>query len=80
MMSGMIQDKNVDNIIQTIEVFINNLASLLGVFHGYNGGDFCAGMIFGSNGAAMLTQIAATATEVIIAPRNTHSGGFKFGF
>ena len=76
----MIQDKNVDHIIQTIEVFITNLASLMGVFQNYNGGDFCAGMIFGSNGAAMLTQIAATATEVIIAPKPNQHGGFKFGF
>lgn len=78
-MGGMLQDKNVDNIIQAIEVFFNNLASLLGVFKGYSGGDFCAGMIFGSNGASMLTQIAATATEVIIAPK-PQQGGFKFGF
>ena len=69
MMSGMLADKNIEQAIQTIEVFINSLASLMAVFDGYDGGDFCSGLIFGMNGAGMLTQVATTAFDMILAPK-----------
>ena len=47
MMSGMLHDKNLDHIISTVEVFIGNLSSLMAVFDGYDGGDFCSGLVFG---------------------------------
>lgn len=52
LMSSMVKDKNIDEIIYTVEVFINNISSLLTVFYeDYEGGDFCSGLIFGRNGA-----------------------------
>ena len=68
-MSGMIKDANVDEMISTIEVYINNISSLMIVFYdGYEGGDFCSGLIFGKNGAEMLTQIATSAFEMFVTP------------
>ena len=32
----------------------------MAVFTGYDGGDFCQGLIFGSTGAQMLTNVAKT--------------------
>jgi hypothetical protein len=43
----MLQDKNIENVIGTVEVFIQNLSALMAVFNGYQGGDFCSGLIFG---------------------------------
>ena len=54
----MIPDKNVEKVIASIELFVQNLAVLLGVFNNYDGGDFCSGMYFGANGAGMLTDLA----------------------
>ena len=51
MMSGLLHDPNVDKLVNTVEVFINSLGSLMAVFDGYEGGDFCSGLIFGMNGA-----------------------------
>ena len=56
MMGTMLKDQNIDQVLQTVEVFIENISSLLAVFDSkYEGGDFCSGIIFGSTGAAMLT-------------------------
>ncbi len=52
MMGGMVQDKNVDAIVGTLEVFATSLTKLMAVFmNNYEGDDFCSGLIFGSNGA-----------------------------
>ena len=40
----------------------------MAVFNGYQGGDFCSGLIFGQTGATMLTQIATTAFEIFLNP------------
>ncbi len=32
----------------------------MAIFSGYDGGDFCMGLIFGSTGAQMLTNVAKT--------------------
>jgi hypothetical protein len=47
-----------------VEVFVDSLSSLLAVFTGYDGGEFCSGLIFGSNGAHMLTNIAKTLVQL----------------
>ena len=60
MMSGFMQDKNVEQMISTVELFVQSLSSLMAVFTNYEGGEFCSGLIFGANGAAMLTNIAKT--------------------
>ena len=70
LMSTMLHDKNLDHIISTVEVFIGNLSSLMAVFDGYDGGDFCSGLVFGQTGATMLAEIASTAFEMILAPQN----------
>ena len=64
MMTSMIQDKNIVNMVSTMELFISSLSSLMAVFTNYEGGDFCSGLIFGSNGAVMLTNIAKTLFEI----------------
>ena len=35
----------------------------------YDGGDFCAGLVFGMNGADMLTKIAKAAFDTFISPK-----------
>jgi len=64
MMAAMVPDKSIQKAISTIEVFLNDIQSLLSVFDGYSGGDFCQGMIFGMTGADMLTNIAQTAIQM----------------
>ena len=56
----MIKDKNIESILATVEVFADSLSSMMAVFSGYDGGDFCQGLIFGSTGAQMLTNVAKT--------------------
>ena len=51
MVGGFIKDQNVESIIATVEVFADSLSNLMAVFTGYDGGDFCQGLIFGSTGA-----------------------------
>ena len=68
MMGTMLKDNNIDQVLQTVEVFVENLSSLLAVFDNYDGGDFCSGLIFGQTGATMLTQIATTAFQIFMTP------------
>ena len=60
MVGALSKDKNIEHMISTVEVFIQSLSSLLSVFSGYDGGEFCSGLIFGQTGATMLTNIAQT--------------------
>lgn len=41
----------------------------MSVFDAYDGGDFCAGLLFGQNGANMLAQIATAAFEFSAGPK-----------
>ena len=68
MMSGLLHDANIDKLVTTVELFINSLGSLMAVFDGYEGGDFCSGLIFGMNGAQMLAHIATAAFEMTAPP------------
>ena len=61
MMGGFMQDKNVEAIVSTLDVFATSVTQLIAVFtNSYDGDDFCSGLIFGSNGAQMLVNIAKT--------------------
>jgi|LauGreDrversion4_2_1035121.scaffolds.fasta_scaffold1464334_1 hypothetical protein len=64
LMGGFVQDKNLETVIQTVDVFVNSLSSLMAVFTNYDGDDFCSGLIFGQNGAHMLVNIAKTLINV----------------
>jgi hypothetical protein len=56
-------DTEMINMFESLEVFVNHLDELIGVFdYGYTGGDFCAGLTFGQAGSNLLYKIA----EVII--------------
>ena len=48
-----------------MEVFASSLTQLMAVFTGgYEGDDFCSGLIFGSNGAQMLVNVAKTLINI----------------
>ena len=65
MMSGFMQDKSINGLVDTLEVFVSSISQLMGVFSAtYEGDDFCCGLIFGSNGAQMLVNIAKTFINV----------------
>lgn len=64
MVGALAKDKNIEHLISTVEVFVDSLSSLLAVFTNYDGGEFCSGLIFGSNGAHMLTNIAKTLVQI----------------
>ena len=58
-MSLMAKDQSfVGGTIERIESLMNDMFMLMGVFDNYEGGDFCTGLIFGKNGAKLLTQVA----------------------
>ena len=60
-MGGNSNDKEMDNMLDSLVVFVNHLDELIGVFDAeYNGGDFCAGMTFGASGSNLLFSIAET--------------------
>ncbi len=46
-MSSLSKDKNVEHMVETVETFVGSLSSLMSVFSGYDGGEFCSGIIFG---------------------------------
>jgi len=64
MVGALAKDKNVEHMITTVEVFVSSLSQLLSVFNGYDGGEFCSGVIFGHHGATMLTNIAKTLVQM----------------
>ena len=56
MMAGLSQNAMVEGVVDSIEIFVRGIASIINVFSGeYDGGDFCTGLIFGKYGAKMLT-------------------------
>merc|ERR1719446_143871 len=60
-MGGNNVDQELDNMLDSLVVFVNHLDELIGVFDNeYNGGDFCAGMTFGASGSNLLFSIAET--------------------
>ena len=58
------QQEQLDEIVTTIELFVGSFDKFIGVFdENYSGGDFCAGLTFGMQGAQMLEQVAQTLYE-----------------
>ena len=52
-------DPTIIEIIDTMETFVGSFDKFIGVFdEDYTGGDFCAGLTFGMQGAQMLEKIA----------------------
>ena len=60
MMGNLVKDQNLETLLSTVDVFVNSISSLMGVFSNYEGDDFCAGLIFGQKGSHMLVNIAKT--------------------
>ena len=65
MMGAFVQDQNIKAVVDIVGVFIESVSQLMAVFmNQYEGDDFCSGLIFGSNGAQMLVNIAKTFMQV----------------
>ena len=60
LMGSMVKDPNIETLVSTVDVFVNSVSSLMAVFNGYEGDDFCSGIIFGKQGSQMLINIAKT--------------------
>mmetsp|Transcript_10022 Transcript_10022/g.11812 ORF Transcript_10022/g.11812 Transcript_10022/m.11812 type:complete len:145 (+) Transcript_10022:26-460(+) len=59
MMKVMMPDEKMKSMAESVELFIEAVVELEGVFMGsYDGGDFCSGMIFGKQGSKTLVAIA----------------------
>ena len=57
--TSFMNDKAMNQMVSTVEIFINSATELEAVFRGgYDGGDFCSGFIFGRSGSKMLMEIA----------------------
>ena len=71
MMGSMVRDQNLETLISTVDVFVNSVSSLMAVFSGYEGDDFCSGIIFGKQGSQMLINIAKTLVSMKNAGNNS---------
>ena len=60
LMGSLVKDQNLETLMQTVDVFVNSVSSLMSVFSNYEGDDFCSGLIFGQKGSHMLVNIAKT--------------------
>jgi len=83
-MGGNAADQELDNMLDSLVVFVNHLDELIGVFDSeYNGGDFCAGMTFGASGSNLLFSIAETivshAIKSIQKPKGMQEDGTILG-
>jgi len=64
-MAAMSADENITKLVDSVDIFVEGIASMISVFSGeYDGGDFCIGLIFGKYGSKMLTDIADTFLSV----------------
>lgn len=84
MTGGAGNDHELDNMLDSLVVFVNHLDELIGVFDSeYNGGDFCAGMTFGASGSNLLFSIAETivshAIKSIQKPKGMQDDGTILG-
>ena len=54
----------IDDIIDTIELFVDSFDTFIAVFDKhYEGGDFCAGLTFGMQGMNTLEKVASNLYE-----------------
>ncbi len=44
------EDKTLSLLVDTFSLFIENMSLLVGILLNYDGGDFCAGLMFGMKG------------------------------
>ena len=71
-------DTEMINMFDSVELFINHLDELIGVFDSsYEGGDFCAGLTFGYSGSNLLFKIAEEIITRNIMPTPTNSNNTK---
>ena len=55
------KDEELKNMMDSLEIFINHIDELVGVFENdYDGGDFCCGLKFGFSGSNLLFTMAET--------------------
>ena len=65
MAGSMVEDERLKAIISTVTLFVESLQSIFGVLKGYDGGDYCAGLIFGINGSALLVKIGQSIVDAL---------------
>lgn len=54
-------------MVEVIELFLKDVSGLMTVLNnGYDGGDYCAGLVFGMNGADMLLNISQKAVQATV--------------
>lgn len=59
LMGSMMKDEKITSTIEAIETFSGTMINFMSVTTGeYDGGDFCAGLFFGKDGASMLSKLA----------------------
>ena len=59
-LTGGKPDETIENIIESLEMFMESFDKFIGVFDDdYTGGDFCAGLTFGMQGTQMLYHVAS---------------------
>jgi hypothetical protein len=61
------QRQVLDYYMELIEVYLSQVANLVSCLdtEDYQGGEFCSGLIFGANGARLLTKMAEKAIEFV---------------
>ena len=76
LMAGMVKgDDKISSMISVVENFLFSVNDFHAILSGnYDGGDFCSGLIFGKDGANMLTEIALTFT---LTPPDDHNPALK---
>ena len=60
----MIQDSSIKDTVECMEIFLDTVDGLIGVFDGYDANDFCKGLVFGLKGANMLASVAETINSI----------------
>ena len=65
MVVNFLDNEIVKATVGSIEIFIESILTLIGSVHGYEGSMFCSGLLFGSQGAAMLLKVGKTMGEQI---------------
>ena len=68
LMSGMLEDKNIEQMVSQMEELFESFFTLVSIFQNYQGGDFCMGLIFGMNGAQIMTKLASVMFEYMMKP------------
>ena len=65
MLLGMLNDENIKQTFSTVQVLVNSIISLVATVDGYEGSEFCSGLLFGIHGSNMLLNVAKTFTQKI---------------